>query len=255
MRASQLFYYPVGLVGLRRSDVLLASFPKSGNTWVRFFFCNLIEVLAGRDGLTDHPTLDRKMPELGHSNLLERWPHSTVPRIVKTHKRRWPVFSGRRAILLTRDPRDVMVSFYYFERGKRRPRTEGTFSEFLRHPRFGLEAWFRHTASWLRSEPVWVTYEGLKENDVREFTRLIEYLDLEVSEDAIREAAARSSFEAIRGLENKKRHKPKKYKKDFQFTRSGRRGGWKELFSPVDLEYFARLEETYSITRYTELVG
>jgi len=250
MKASQLFYYPLGLVGLRKSDVLLASFPKSGNTWVRFFFRNLIEVQAGRTELTDHPTLDRDMPELGHSNLLERWPHATVPRIVKTHKRRWPIFGGRRAILLTRDPRDVMVSFYYFEGGKRRPRTEGTFSEFLHHPRFGLRAWFEHTSSWLASDPAWVTYEGLKEDDVAEFTRLAGSLEIDVDAEAIREAAARSSFEAIRGLENKKKHKPGKYKKDFQFTRSGKRGGWKELFGPEDLAYFAELQAQFGITKY-----
>jgi hypothetical protein len=250
VRLGHLLYYPLGLAGLRRNDVLVASFPKSGNTWVRFFFCNLIEVLAGREQLVDFTTLDRVMPELGVSNLLARWPHAPVPRVVKTHKRRWPVFAGRRAILLTRDPRDVMVSFFYFEGGKQRPRTEGTFSDFLRHERFGLRAWFEHTSSWLRSKPAWVTYEGLKEDDVAEFARLLDYLKLEVEPESIREAARRSSFESVRGLENKKKHKPDKYKQDFQFTRSGKRGGWKELFSSADLDYFAELKEEFSISTY-----
>ncbi len=249
-RARLLLYYPLGLAGLRRSDVLLASFPKSGNTWVRFFFCNLAGVLAGREGPVGFGELDRVMPELGVSNLLAPWSLAPVPRVVKTHKRRWSLFGARRSILLTRDPRDVMTSFYHFESGKRRPRIESSFSEFLRHPRFGLPAWFEHTASWLDSNNVWITYEALKEDAVATFSELTRYLELDVPEPAVREAVARSSFETVRGLEETKRHKPEKYKKGYRFTRSGKRGGWKELFSDEDLEYYRELKARYSIRAY-----
>lgn len=249
-KARLAYYYAVGLAGLRRSDVILASFPKSGNTWVRFFFCNLAGVLAGESDPVHFKELDQIMPELGRTNLLLPWRIDSIPRVVKTHKPRWPVFGGCRAILLTRDPRDVMTSFYHFESGKKRPRTEGTFSEFLRHPRLGLPGWFEHTASWERAEKHRITYEALKEDDVAVFTALLAYLDLEVPEEVVREAAARSSFKTVRGLEEKRRHKPEKYKEGYRFTRSGKRGGWKELFNEEDLRYYAGLKARYSISAY-----
>ncbi len=249
-RARLLVYYGLGIAGLRESDVLLASFPKSGNTWIRFFFCNLAGVLHGREKPVGFGELDRVMPELGVSNLLVAWPLEPIPRVVKTHKRRWSIFGGRRSILLTRDPRDVMTSFFYFENAKRRPRTEGSFSEFLRHPRFGLPAWFEHTRSWLDSESVWVTYEELKEDDATAFRKLTDYLEIDVSQEQIAEAAKRASFETVRGLEDKKRHKPEKYKKGYRFTRSGKRGGWKELFGEEDLAYYARLKDEFDLSAY-----
>ena len=36
--------YGAGILGLRAQDVILASFPKSGSTWVRFFLCNLVSL-------------------------------------------------------------------------------------------------------------------------------------------------------------------------------------------------------------------
>ena len=41
-----------------------------------------------------------------------------------------------------------------------------------------------------------------------------------------------------------------KYKKGYRFTRSGKRGGWKELFRDEDLEYYARLKERYALSAY-----
>ncbi len=125
--------YAQGIVGLQENDIILTSFPKSGNTWVRFFLCNLISICEWEGKTVDFTTLDQTMPELGIDNLLRPWKHDTVPRIVKTHKHFWSIFLNHKIILIVRDPRDVMVSYYHFETTKERPRFKGTFSEFIRH--------------------------------------------------------------------------------------------------------------------------
>ena len=35
---NRFFKYLIGLLFISKNDVLLVSFPKSGNTWVRFYF-------------------------------------------------------------------------------------------------------------------------------------------------------------------------------------------------------------------------
>jgi len=253
-RASLLWYYTLGIVGLRNEDVILTSFPKSGNTWIRFFFCNLISLREWEGETVTFPKLDATMPELGVSNLLRSWPHETIPRVVKTHKSRWPVFRENRAILLVRDPRDVMVSYYHFERDKARSTFEGEFSTFIRHPKYGLEAWCKHYQSWKDKATICLRYEELKEDDVAEFTRMLDAVGLDVQRDVVQQAVQRSRFEKVREVEKKHnvRSSGDYFKEGKRFTRKGRTGEWGDCFDNQDLEYYRQIMNAYSIQKYRE---
>lgn len=243
--------YAQGLAGLRRDDILLPSFPKSGNTWVRFFFCNLISLTEWGGRTVDFELLDATMPELGVDNLLKRWTHDVIPRVVKTHRNRWPVFAGRRAVLVIRDPRDVMVSFHAFETASLTPRAAGTLSEFIRHPRFGFEGWFSHYLSWKKHAAMVLRYEDLKLGDAARFAEMLRVLGLSVAPDLIQGAADRARFDRIKKIE-KEFVKPwqESYRKGFEFARSGKSGDWKALFSEDDLAYYARLKAKYGVDLY-----
>ena len=251
-QASLAWYYSLGLLGLREDDILLTSFPKSGNTWIRFFLCNLISLREWEGETVTFPKLDATMPELGVSNLLRTWPHDAIPRVVKTHKPRWSVFRGNRSILLVRDPRDVMVSYYHFEKGKRDGRFVGPFSEFIRHSKFGVEAWCRHYASWQPEASVVVTYEDLKEDDIAEFTRMLRAVGIDVGDDLIREAALRSRFESMKEAEEKEgvRGSGEYFNDKGRFMRRGEKGQWDEYFSRDDLEYANNKLKEYEIDKY-----
>ena len=103
-----------GIVGIRNNDVLLASFPRSGNTWMRFLLCNLISLCEWDGKRVDFPLLNKTMPEFGVNNLLDEWSHATIPRVIKTHKSFLPIFRNKRSVGIIRDPRDVMVSYYHY---------------------------------------------------------------------------------------------------------------------------------------------
>lgn len=249
---SLAWYYSIGLLGLRGDDVLLTSFPKSGNTWIRFFLCNLISLQEWDGEHVTFPELDATMPELGVSNLLRSWPHDTIPRVVKTHKSRWPIFRGNRAILLVRDPRDVMVSYFHYERGKKKGRFRGEFSEFIRHPKFGFQAWCEHYVSWRANASVVLTYERLKSDDVGEFRRMLDAVDITVSDALIEQAAKRSRFEEMKKVEEKEgvRESEDHFEEDKQFMRKGTSGQWPEYFDEFDLEYTRSLLASNDIDRY-----
>src|SRR5919199_2355406 len=92
--------------GLRDSDVLLASYPRSGSTWLRFM---LYEVFTGRQ--SEFGRVLEVIPYLGN----QAGAPPTLPeggRVIKTHESR--SFGPARALYVVRDPRSVALSQYSY---------------------------------------------------------------------------------------------------------------------------------------------
>ena len=162
--------------GLDNFDVLLASYPRSGNTWLRFM---LAEVLSGRP--SDFETINRIIPEMG----LQLLAHGLLPnngRLIKTHEQFRPQY--KKAVYIVRDIRDVALSNYA------RECAEGalfmSFDEYL--PLFlagktsGFGSWSRHVESWLKSPlmsveaMMIVRYEDLRHDTFGEVSRVLTFL-------------------------------------------------------------------------------
>ncbi|WP_118829484.1 sulfotransferase domain-containing protein [Salinibacter ruber] len=247
-----VIYYTLGIAGLRNKDVVLTSFPKSGNTWTRFFLCNLISLNEWNGKMVTFPKLDQTMPELGVSNLLNEWSYDTIPRIVKTHKERWPIFRGNRTILLVRDPRDVMVSYYHAETGRKKGTFDSSFADFIRHPTFGVEAWCEHYTSWCSQATHVMTYEEMKDDDIQAFDRMLKAIGVSLDRTLIEQAAQRSRFENIQKVEDEEgvRESEDFFEDGSRFTRNGKTGQWEEYFSNGDLRLTRSLVNEYDINIY-----
>jgi len=248
--------YAKGLRGLKRDDVILVSYPKSGNTWVRFFLCNLVTRLEGGVGQVDFAKVDSTMPELAVDDLELPWPYQTIPRIVKTHNPYWFAFSGKRVIYVIRDPRDVMVSHFHFVTGKAQAKWEGPFEEFIRHPKYGLENWFRHVQSWQGHWTLICHYEDLLANDVAEFRRILTMLGASVDESVLTETVEASRFSSLKQVVEAHGHTdPGEWKADRGFMRKGQHNDWINWFSEDDLAYFEELKVKYNLGFYEEPVA
>lgn len=248
---SKIYFHAVGVLGLKNQDVILTSFPKSGNTWVRFFFCNLISLIYWDGKVVNFKILDETMPEFGVNNLLNSWEYKVLPRIVKTHKSYLTFFSGKKTILIMRDPRDVMVSYYYFSSNKKTIDFDGSFSEFIRHKKLGLESWFCYHKSWDNIDKETFLYEDLKNNEEKEFFRMLSFLEISLPESMISEALILSRFEKVKHHEEKTKHyKEKENKEGFTFTRKGSVGDWINYFSEQDLSYYNTLVDEYRLENF-----
>src|SRR5215475_5248641 len=159
-------------------DVFLVSFPKSGNTWTRFLLGNLVNpdqpaTFANVHRLIPDPTATSKRD----FDALRR------PRIIKSHECFDPRYP--RVIYIVRDPRDVAVSFYYYNLKVRVIPDGYSMDEFVERwvaanvvgyaDRVGC--WEDHVLSWVRLREGkagfrLVRYEDLLADPVKELTAL-----------------------------------------------------------------------------------
>ena len=197
---------------------LLLSYPKCGRTWVRVFLC---KYYAQRDKIPFSEKLIMPRP-FNRSPYPSVYPtHLGVPPFVSfgsflKHLGVWQtLFSWihaikrSRVIFLVRDPRDVVVS-YYFD-ATRRSRTEGyasyTLGSLLRDDVFGINAIVRYMNAWYASRNrfrdfLLVRYEDLREHPEQEFRRILSFLSSEpINEDAFTAALEFSSFDQMRAME------------------------------------------------------
>lgn len=245
----KLSIYGQGMLGLNRTDWILSSYPRSGNTWLRFFFCNLISLSEWDGEEVDFPLLNQTMVAFGANNLLEPWPHSTIPRVVKTHRHYSPLFGKVRGTIgLIRDPRDVMVSYYHFQK-VRKGIYKGAFKDFIRDRRFGLQSWFRHYTSWQGHWTCTVKYEELKKETFSQFNQILGVLDVSCPEDIAREAIHRSSIRNIKKIE---KSTSGCREEKAAFARDGRSRQWKDYFTEEDLEYYRGLMRRFQVSIYAQ---
>ena len=127
-------------------DTFLVSYPKSGNTWVRFLLANLIHP----NETVSFANINRLLPAPGviTKRFLKSVPR---PRILKSHEPFDARF--RKVIYLVRDPRDVAVSEYHFDLKKRYIEPDVTLEQFverfIKGTTAGYGSWWEHAASWI----------------------------------------------------------------------------------------------------------
>ena len=178
-------------INLKNNDIILAAYPKTGSTWLRFMFCNPISIKEwdGRD--IDFNILNKTMVSFGDGNLVKKWNH-TFPRIIKTHMKYKPIFRKNYTILMIRDPRDVMISYYHYLKAKKNPvfhfkdvktkkEYKDTFTNFIEHNKCGFENFFHHYNSWKNSADIIIKYEDLKKQPIDEVNKILEKIGIDNS--------------------------------------------------------------------------
>lgn len=257
-RGNLAWRYGLGILGLRSNDIWFAAYPKSGSSWFRLILWNIISLTDLNASEVDYRTLD-EMPALGFSNLLKSWEYKTLPRFIKTHRPYNATFFSKpeRAILLIRDPRDTLVSYYHMAQKTKAPsgRFEGEFGEFIRHPKFGLESWMKHFSSWRSKADVILTYEALRRDVVPELLNTFQNLNISVPPTIIESAAERSGFEQMQKAEAKYGLSgSNRFDANFKFVRSGKSKQWHDYFSDADLAYYRKMHSKYKIDLYLDAV-
>jgi hypothetical protein len=256
----------------------LASYPKSGNTWMRIFLANLIlnepePVPFDRIGsicpgeaqeIWFKPFTDRPVSELSRVEIAKLRQRAQaraagltkhiVP--LKTHN-----FLGedcghplidmkvtRAAIYILRDPRDVALSsteFFGVSLGKTIETMNKEDALGLPAPGMVYEAlssWSIHVKSWTQrshGKLHVVRYEDLLADPYGEFGKIARKLGITTEEARIRRAVGHASFKTLQQMEQETGF-IERWESSKRFFRSGRSGAWKDELTPAQAKRIER---------------
>jgi sulfotransferase family protein len=213
-------------------DTFLVSYPKSGNTWARFLIANLVRPHEK----IDFSNVNRVIPgsEVTRNRNLMRMPR---PRIIKSHQYFDPRYP--RVIYIVRDPRDVVVSQYHFQRKRKLLADQYPLSEYVARFVAGQTSfygsWGEHVASWLATRHgrpgfLLLRYEDMVEDTARELSKVASFLGLSSTPEIILQAVERSSADRMRTLEKSQAQlftSTKNTRQDIPFVRAAKSGGWR----------------------------
>ena len=260
---------------MKKSIVWLASYPKSGNTWLRVFIANYlanstvpvsinqVHELGTGDGLIEHyravAGLGLNLADVASTMRLRPKVLQGIAsngadvNLVKTHNIRttaWgvelipPQFT-RSAIYVMRNPLDMVLSYArHYELSHEKA------AEAICHPNNGLAAdrrgvgqllcsWGEHVACWTHSGPyplLVLRYEDLLSQPEQEFARVIEHLGLQVDNERLRRSIQHSSFDQLQQQEKQQGFIERRKGGDMFFGR-GQSGIWRDELSPELVKY------------------
>lgn len=254
---------------------LVVSFPKSGRTWLSYLYAYyaFYYVFGDQaDALIDAeftPTAHIYRP-LEHPLLIQRLfhDHEDVPPLRVGHYfDAAPYFEmdvalskvrGKRAALLVRDPRDVVVSYFHHtmqraaemrQRGKATPSPDVDLSEFIRGETHGIRAIVAYMNQVLERGPQAfgefrvIHYEDLVALPQQAFREILSFFGASIDEAAIASAVDRASFGNLKQLEVQRRSRKGMAAPPSEALRfrRGVPGSHRSELSPDDVTYLDRV--------------
>jgi alcohol sulfotransferase len=248
---------------LQRADVVVVSFGKSGRTWLRVMISHLFRVMY-------------KLPEnaiLGFDNFHNL--NRAVPKIFFTHdnyikdftgdfETKQP-FYGKRVVLLARDPRDVAVSQFFQWKFRIKPTkvainnyppmgSDISLFDFVTGDNGGsMQAVSDYLNLWAKEADKvekfhLVRYEDLRSEPRQELRKMLDFMQVDASEDDVNAAVEYSDYENMKKMESKQQFRlaggrmmprdkdnPNSYK-----VRRAKVGGYRDYFTDEEVEVIDR---------------
>jgi hypothetical protein len=216
-------------LGLDANDVFLASYPRSGNTLLRF---PLAECVSGAP--CSFENVQRIVPEIGvhvHAEALL----AGAGRLIKTHERFQRNY--HRAIYIVRDVRDVLLSAFSREAAMDlvdSASLDHYIEPFMQGKMSRWGAWQDHIEGWLnsplaaRGDLMVMRFEDICSDVDAAVARILDFLSLPADSAVIRQACANNSIERMRAKEDRSSTLPKSRAHEGRLVSSGSVYGWRQ---------------------------
>ncbi|XP_072251101.1 amine sulfotransferase-like [Leuresthes tenuis] len=239
---------------IRDSDVFIVTYPKSGTIWMQ----QILLMLEAKGDLTAISKLNNYsnadlIPWIELNGNRQAFISAPSPRQRVTHLQYQflpPALSQKKGkvIYVARNPKDVLVSYYYFHKVANMLETPKSFDDFfekfLRGEVFG-SSWFEHIKTWYSHKDemnmLFITYEEMIQDLQSAVERISLFLSKELTNEQLTNVVKHSTFS------NMKKIPQASYEQvpgDLlshhlgRFMRKGTIGDWKNHFTVAQNERF-----------------
>lgn len=244
---------------LRPDDIFVASYPKSGTSWMQ-----QIVKLIRNNGEDDGTKTDEAVPwlaangKVGPPQDIDSMPS---PRAFKVHMPfdkmpgGPPSNSPAKYIFLARNPKDTMVSTYHHYLAIKALGFTGTWDSLFKMFMDGQQyygSWFDHVLEWWKHKDdpnvLFLKYEDLKMDLVSNVRRIADFLGYNLTPDVIHSIAEQTTFKNMKSTAtaNYLWLPPAIYTPNAvnPFVRKGEVGDWKSHFTMEQSAEFDAVYET-----------
>ncbi|XP_010203074.1 amine sulfotransferase-like [Colius striatus] len=237
------------------SDIFLVTYPKSGTVWTQNIL-SLILHEGHRDG-TENKQIMERIPWLEYMSDVN-YEDLPLPRVFATHLPYYLVprdLRNRRGsiIYVTRNPKDVMVSYYHFSKFMTALEEIPDFNAFMERFLAGkvlASSWMDHVAGWYSHAKdfniLFLTYEEMKKDLRSAVLKICDFIGKKLSEEEVDSVVKQATFE------NMKKDPRANYenlpdditaKDKGSFLRKGTVGDWKNMMTVAQSERFDKVLE------------
>jgi Sulfotransferase domain len=243
---------------LQKADIVVVSFGKSGRTWLRVMMSHLFRVMYGLPdnailGFDNFHNLNRAVPKIffTHDNYIKDFTNDFETK---------QPFYNKRVILLARDPRDVAVSQFFQWKFRIKPTkvainnypprgSDISLYDFITGDNGGsMQAVSNYLNLWAKEADKLenfhlVRYEDLRAEPHRELRAMLDFMQVNASQEHVAAAVEYSSYENMKKMESKQQFRlaggrmmprdkdnPNSYK-----VRRAKVGGYRDYFSDEEV--------------------
>ncbi|XP_056141804.1 amine sulfotransferase-like [Lampris incognitus] len=239
---------------LRDSDVFSVTYPKSGTIWMQQILM-LIEA-KGDMTVNKHRMNGNAVPWIEARGKVKEFATELSPRVRTTHlQHRFMPLALRqkkgKVIYVTRNPKDVLVSYFYFHKVATMLETPKDFNDFFEKFMKGDVhggSWFEHIKTWYSQKDnmniFFITYEEMIQDLHSAVERIAAFLGKDLTQEQSANVVKHSTFKNMKQIPEANYEYISSDLLDHQqgsFMRKGTIGDWKNHFTVAQNERFDKL--------------